>query len=302
MRDLIQAQEVFCEAVRQKSFYQGARSSHMSEEKVSRLIDELEAKLRRSLFENRKKGKPTSVGLKLFRQWSPSISQLKLLSSDTEVSEDTLHFAFPFTTGAVVFSPLTTLFAERYPKVKFDIQLATGSGLPVWYNTDLRVVHDTYSYEDVKEYFLADAVRIVCATSAWAKTHPVSRPKDLEKYQVFGARDAVEHRSVRFTKGSREEAVLFHPQIVCRNNLAALHCSLTGKGAALSVPRFLAQSFLNSGELVRLLPDWNVSSLPLRAITPNQKLVTPIIEEWVKYVQASLAFQRENFKCPDNSN
>ena len=87
MRDLIQAQEVFCEAVRQKSFYQGARSSHMSEEKAFRLIDELEAKLGRSLFENRKKGKPTSVGLKLFRQWSPSISQLKLLSSDTEVSE-----------------------------------------------------------------------------------------------------------------------------------------------------------------------------------------------------------------------
>lgn len=97
----------------------------MSEEKASRLIDELEAKLGRSLFENRKKGKPTSVGLKLFRQWSPSISQLKLLSSDTEVSADTLHFAFPFTTGAVVFSSLTTLFAERYPKVKFDIQLAT---------------------------------------------------------------------------------------------------------------------------------------------------------------------------------
>ena len=126
--------------------------------------------------------------------------------------------------------------------------------------------------------------------------------KDLERYQVFGARDAVERRSVRFTKGSREEVVLFHPQIVCRNNLAALHCSLTGKGAALSVPRFLAQSFLNSGELVRLLPDWNVSSLPLRAITPNQKLVNPIIEEWVKYVQASLASQRENFKCPDKSN
>lgn len=178
------------------------------------------------------------MGLKLFRQWSPSISQLKLLSSDTEVSADTLHFAFPFTTGAVVFSSLTTLFAERYPKVKFDIQLATGSGLPVWYNTDLRVVHDTYSYEDVREYFLADAVRIVCATPAWIKTHPVSRPKDLERYQVFGARDAVERRSVRFTKGSREEVVLFHPQIVCRNNLAALHCSLTGKGAALSVPRF----------------------------------------------------------------
>lgn len=271
----------------------------MSEEKASRLIDELEAKLGRSLFENRKKGKPTSVGLKLFRQWSPSISQLKLLSSDTEVSEDTLHFAFPFTTGAVFFSPLTTLFAERYPKVKFDVQLATGSGLPVWYNTDLRVVHDTYNYEDVKEYFLADAVRIVCATPAWIKTHPVSRPKDLERYQVFGARDAVEHRSVRFTKGSKEEAVLFHPQIVCRNNLASLHCALTGKGVALSIPSFLAQSFLNSGELVRLLADWNVSSLPLRAITPNQKLVNPIIEEWVKYVQEYLASQRENFKCPD---
>lgn len=74
------------------------------------------------------------------------------------------------------------------------------------------------------------------------------------------------------------------------------------KGSSSFRSPILAQSFLNSGELVRLLPDWNVSSLPLRAITPNQKLVNPIIEEWVKYVQASLAFQRENFKCPDNSN
>ena len=103
MRDLIQAQEIFCEAVRLKSFYQGARSSHMSEEKASRLIDELEAKLGRSLFENRKKETDFSGVEVCFGQWSPSISQLKLLSSDTEVSADTLHFAFPFTTGAWCF-------------------------------------------------------------------------------------------------------------------------------------------------------------------------------------------------------
>ena len=297
MRDLILAQEIFCEAVRLGSFYQGARSSHVSEEKASRLLDMLEAKVGLSLFEDRKKGKTTSAGTKLFRRWSPSISQLKLLSSEPETSSGTLRFAFPFTTGAVVFSPLTTLFAQRYPNVKFDIQLATGSALPVWYNTDLRVVHDTYSYEDVKEYFLADAVRIVCATPDWLKMHKISHPKDLEKYSVFGARDAVEHRSIRFTKGSKEEAVLFHPQIVCRNNLAALHCALTGQGAALSVPRFLAEQCLSAGKLVRILPDWNVSSLALRAIIPNQELVNPIIEEWVGYVQDSLALQSENFRC-----
>ena len=119
---------------------------------------------------------------------------------------------FSFTTGAAVFAPLTSLFAERYPRVKFDIQLATGSALPVWYNTDLRVVHDVYNYEDVKEFFLADAVRILCAAPAWIKDHPVSRPKDLERYPVFGARDAVEHRSIRFTRGNKEEAVYFIPK------------------------------------------------------------------------------------------
>lgn len=255
-----------------------------------------------SLFEDRKKGKTTSAGMKLFRQWSPSISQLKLLSSEPETNTGTLHLAFPFTTGAVIFSPLTTLFAERYPKVKFDIQLATGSALPVWYNTDLRVVHDTYSYEDVKEFFLADVVRIVCAMPAWSKKHRVSHPKDLEQYPVFGARDAVEHRSVRFTKGSKEETVLFHPQIVCRNNLAALHCALTGQGAALSVPRFLAEPYLNSGALVSILPDWNLSSLALRAIIPNQELVNPVVEEWIEFVQEQLALKSENFRCRVKSN
>lgn len=113
----------------------------------------------------------------------------------------------------------------------------------------------------------------------------------------MGPRDAVEHRSIRFTRGNKEEAVLFHPQVVCRNNLAALHCALTGKGAALSVPRFLAEPYLKSGELVRILPDWNVSSLSLRAIVPNQDLVNPIIEAWVKYVQEALLKQKENFQC-----
>lgn len=297
MRNILLAQEIFCETVKLKSFYQGARSSHVSEEKAERLLDELEAALGLSLFEVRKKGQTTPAGLKFFRKWSPSISQLRLMSSQPEVSSGTLRFAFPFTTGAAVFAPLTSLFAERYPRVKFDIQLATGSALPVWYNTDLRVVHDVYNYEDVKEFFLADAVRILCAAPAWIKDHPVSRPKDLERYPVFGARDAVEHRSIRFTRGNKEEAVLFHPQVVCRNNLAALHCALTEKGAALSVPRFLAEPFLKSGELVRILPDWNVSSLSLRAIVPNQDLVNPIIEAWVKYVQEALSKQKENFQC-----
>ena len=71
MRDLIQAQEIFCEAVRLKSFYQGARSSHMSEEKASRLIDELEAKLGRSLFENRKKRKTDFSGVEVVSAMEP---------------------------------------------------------------------------------------------------------------------------------------------------------------------------------------------------------------------------------------
>ena len=47
---------------------------------------------------------------------------------------------------------------------------------------------------------------------------------------------------------------------------------------------------------MRLLADWNVSSLPLRAITPNQKLVNPIIEEWVKYIQEYLGVSKREFQ------
>ena len=67
MRNILLAQEIFCETVKLKSFYQGARSSHVSEEKAERLLDELEAALGLSLFEVRKKGQTTPAGLKFFR-------------------------------------------------------------------------------------------------------------------------------------------------------------------------------------------------------------------------------------------
>lgn len=296
MRDLIQAQELFCSIILHSSFYKGIKAVRLGEQKADVLLSYLEKTLAEALFEDRIKGVPTKSGWTRYKQWAPAIQQLQLLSSDS-FPEGLLRFSFPYTTGTTLFAPITAELSKNLPNIKFDIQFSSGSGQPVWYNTDLRVVHKEYFYEDVKEFPLAQAKRIVIGTPSWKRKHPIREPSDLEKCEVYGTRDAVERERIVFRRGSDMQEISFHTHIITRNNLAALNCALTGNGFGILIPRYLAEPYLKRRQLVEILPDWTLPSLELRAIVPNQKIIHPVILSWINVVRQKFTEQPENFIC-----
>ncbi|WP_293704267.1 LysR family transcriptional regulator [uncultured Parasutterella sp.] len=300
MKSFIQAQYIFCVAVREKSFSIALKTLRMGKSKANRLLNELEDQLGYPLFGDRNAGLPTQLGLVKYKEWYPSIFQLEVLRTKQGESPATLRFSFPYTTGSMLFVPITSRFAKKYPHIKFDIQLTSEPGMPVWYNMDLRVVHRDYIYENIKEYYLADIERIVCATPQWVREHPLEHPKDLDSSYIFGTREDVLQQNIKFKKEGREENIFFQPQIVCRNNLAALQSAILGTGVAIGIPHFLAAPYLENGTLLRIFAEWELSPLPLRAIVPNQKVINPIVEDWISYVKRALSYLKEGAKWSDH--
>ena len=273
----------FCRAAKLRSIRRAAESYGLSGEDALGLLSELEAETGGALFERTNRGSfLTGRGEQLYGAWRDAAETLESLSGGGSAGHSltrTYSITAPVTTGAFLVAPAAAEAARKNPGAFFDLRFTSGSFHPLWDGADLRIGHGPYRLEEVETFRIGKVRRIVVASPSYLETHPgVSKPDDLVRPEVFGARDAVETGTVVFTKGKKRSAISFHPAVAIRNHLASLECALSGAGIAILVPLFLARRPIKEGRLVRLLPEWSLPPLPIRAFTARGRTPGPVLD------------------------
>ena len=297
--DLLGAQTLFCRTVAAQSLNNAARSLGMEPAKASGLLTELEAHYGVRLLERTRRGSvATSDGERHFEKWRTQIEELNGLSAklNPELLEPATFFrvAFPTTTGTTLLMPLLAAFASRHSELEFDVQFTHGANHPLWDGIDLRVVHDEYRREIVREVPLGAVRRMMVASPEYLKTHaPVEKPEDLVRPEIFGARDMTRMGYFVLRNGRREVSVCVRPRVCVRNHAAALQAARQGLGIAVLVPVYLAGPLLENGELQAVLPEWKTPSLPLRAVLSLERKPHPALEAFVDELRTYFAEHEE---------
>ena len=276
-----------------QSFSVVARKEGVSASKVSRIIKQLEDALGQQLFyRNTRAVIPTEAG-RVFMRYAHSMTE-SMSAAQQELQDRTLEPGGLIRINAPVFfgqrhiAPWLPQLSVQYPKLQIDLTLTDDFIDPHHYATDvifrIGTLHDSAFHARIfgeQTYHLA-------ASPAYIRTHgKLQIPADLMHHKSLVYKGSTGPNRWLFKTGSEDWTPFLAPTLLVSNNAESLLVSaLKGMGIVL-FPDWLIGEYLKSGELIKLLPDYNaaVKTTPqhVAVIYPNTRHIALNVRALIDY-------------------
>jgi DNA-binding transcriptional LysR family regulator len=286
--------DAFIAAADEGSFSAAARRLGLTPAAVSKSVNRLELRLGVRLFQRSTRSLAlTTDGERLYAQvrlpWNEIGDALTDLSQGAGKPAGTLKVSLAHTVGRLYIVPLLAEFTRRYPDVVPDLHfdnrqvdliaegfdVAIGGGIEL---TDALVARE-----------LARVHIVLVASPSYLKAHAApSQPQDLTRHRGLLRRSLATGRLGVWTlrNGEGQEVVAsVRPVAVMDDPEAIGRAAADGMGIAM-LPLPHALPLLDSGELVRILPDWHAETRPLSIYYSSRKLVPAKVRVFVDYLIA----------------
>lgn len=289
--DRFQAMKVFTRVVETGSFSRAADALNMPRPSVSVIVQNLEAHLKVRLLHR------TTRRLNLTADGAAYYENCIRILADVEATESALTDAIrgprgklrvdvPGSVGRSLLLPKLFEFHDRYP----DIELMLGfSDRPVdliqeGVDCVIRVGELRDSTLVARRVGVYDSVTV--ASPAYLKKHGMPRTiEDLASHTAvnyFWSRNG-RLMDLSFDVDGETVQVRMNGNISVNDADAYLAGAL--KGAGIIQPmRMLAEPYLASGELVELLPQWKPLSMPISAVYPHNRHLSPQVRAFVEWI------------------
>jgi len=260
--------EVFVRVVEKGSFASVAEELGLSTTMVANHVRALEQQLGAQLLERTtRRHHITEIGAAYLERCRDVLSSVQAADRVAEAlraePQGTLHVTAPVTWGAHRLMPVVGAYMAKYPDVQVELSLNDRvvdlheEGFDVAFRSG-PLLDDALVARP-----LAPSRMFVVASPAYLQAHGVPRePDDLVGHACLGFMAWGRRHHWRFTQGERQVEIPVHGPLVCNNGQALLTAALCGVGVVVQADVLLSPS-IDSGELVRLLPDWE---LPLRLL------------------------------------
>jgi DNA-binding transcriptional LysR family regulator len=284
--------DAFVATADEGSFSAAARRMGLTPAAVSKSVGQLEARVGVRLFQRSTRNLAlTSDGERLYAQvrlpWSEIGDALTDLRQGAGKPAGMLKVALAYTVGREYFVPMMEEFVRRYPDVVPDLHfdnrqvdliaegfdVAIGGGIEL---TDALIARE-----------LARLRIVLVASPAYLQAQPApNHPQELARHRGLLRRLLSTGRLApwKLKNESGEEVVAnVRPVMVLDDPEAMARAAATGMGIAM-LPMPHALPLLESGELVRVLPDWYADALPLSIYYTSRKLVPAKVRVFVDFI------------------
>jgi DNA-binding transcriptional LysR family regulator len=195
--------------------------------------------------------------------------------------------------------PRLPAFLKAYPGIRVELELSDQVVSLAQDGFDLAIRHADQAPDTHVAWALCEVRTVLVASQAYldARGHP-EVPNDLARHDCLHyfrrGETASWHFASRLRKRAPRQDVVPHGPFAANNSEALREAALAGLGIAL-LPDFSAQTELDSGRLVPVLPDWEavgVFGQKLYAIRPYSPYLPRTVRVFVDYLRDSL---REGF-------
>ncbi|WP_277183789.1 LysR family transcriptional regulator [Caballeronia sp. BR00000012568055] len=289
--DRLQAMQVFTRVVDTNSFSRAADTLNLPRASVTTIIQNLEAHLNVRLLQR------TTRRLNLTPDGAAYYERCVRILADIEEAESTfsnngkgphgkLRIDMPGAIGRLIVMPQLCDFHNRYP----DIELMMGFGdKPVdliQEGVDCVIRVGTLQDSSLVARRIGVFQGVTVASPDYLERHGV--PMTLEDLQDHTAVNYFSSRTGRimdmdFVVDDETVEVKMRGMIAVNDAEAYLSCGLKGVGV-LQVPRFMALPYLRSGELIEVLPQWSPLPMPISAVYPHNRHLSPKVRVFVDWV------------------
>ena len=291
---------VLTAVVKSRSFSVAGKSLNMSQSGVSRAIARLEARLGVRLLERTTRTVTLSeAGRRLYEQIVPLVAGLEEAAASVAASKDAVRGTLrvnmdPFI-SQLILGPQLSRFLNQFPALKVELLTRDRLGDLVAEGFDLAIRFGEPRPSALVARKLLDTRVITVASPAYLKkAGRPSHPSELEKgnHRLIDFRDPETGRGYEwaFQQGRKEIEINSNAQLVL-SDVATIHAvCLAGYGVAQLLELGI-ESFIESGRLEVIFPDWLDERFPLYALHPSRNYLPPKTRAFLDFVIATVKSQ-----------
>lgn len=284
--------DAFVASADEGSFSAAARRLALTPPAISKSVARLEAGLGVRLFlRSTRSLSLTEEGERLYRRvrlpWTEVIDALAELKQGAGKPAGTLKVSMAPTVGRTYFVPLLDGFLERYPDIVPDVHFDNRQVDLIGEGFDVAIGGGVELAEGLIARELAQVKVILVASPGYLVRHGApAEPGELSRHRGLLRRAIGSGRLIPWvlknTDGG-EVVANVRPVGVLDDPEALARAAACGLGIALlPVPHVLPM--IRSGELVRVLPDWDADARPLSIYYSNRKLLPAKVRVFVDFI------------------
>ncbi len=284
--------ECFVRSAEGGSFAEAARHLSLTPAAVGKSVAKLEARLGVRLFQRSTRRLTLTEAGKLFlEEVSASLTTIQNAVANLASAEGrpvgTLKVSMGTVFGNRYVVPLLGEFMRRFPDISPDWHFDNRQVDLIGQGFDAAIGGGFELPQGVVARKLSPAHRVLVASPAYlARRPPVLSPEDLARCKgiLIRSPQTGRIRSWQLTSIGREQRPLvLKPGMTMSDSEAACCASAQGLGIALvSMP--MAVPFLDSGEVVRVLPDWYVDDGTISIYYAEHKLLPGKTRAFVDFI------------------
>lgn len=284
---------VFVRVVRAGSFSEAARQLRMPKATVSRKVSELEDRLgARLLQRTTRKLSLTEAGRGYFDRTAPSISEIEQAEATVgqlqAAPRGTLRVSIPLMFG--MMGPIVAEYLELYPEVELEIVSTDRRVDLVEERFDVAIRAGTLADSTLIARKLGIARSALVAAPSYLKRRGEPRtPADVSKHQciIFGA--GTKPSVWVLESGNKRAEVRVTPRLAVNDMEIMRDVALAGMGIA-ALPELFGAAEIRKGRLRHVLPEWCLAQVPVYAVYPTSRQVSPKVVTFIDLVAKRLRF------------
>ena len=290
--------DVFVIVADMGSFTAAAERLNLTNSAVSKSIARLEGRLGTRLFQRTtRRLSLTEAGETFYRTctsvlWDLEEAEIALTSTQTE-PQGKVRIDLPASYGRLHVLPLILDFMKQHPRLSPHVSFSDRYVDPVQEGIDIvvRIGGSDAWPSSIGHRFFGSQRLIFCASPEYLSHHGAPGTEaDLDQHLCIGYGQTDGMAIPWYFKGRQPgemERRVMHPHIAVGDGEGEVMAVLAGLGVA-QLPTWLAQTHLDSGRLVEVLPHLATDGLPMNLVWLKSREALPKVSALIAYLSANL--------------
>ena len=291
--DRLTSMAVFVRVVEKGSFTAAADEFALSTTMVANHIRALEQQLGARLLERTtRRHHLTEIGAAYLERCRDVLSSVQAAEQVAEAlratPQGTLRVTASVSWGAHRLVPVIGAYLAAHPQVQVELDLNNRVVDLLEEGFDVAVRSGTLRDERLVARPLRPSQMYAVASPDYLQRHGRPRhPRDLRRHNCLGFTPWGREHHWRFTRDDEKELVPVHGALTCNNGEALLAAALSGIGVVVQAD-VLLDAAIAAGQLVRLLPRWQLPLRPLHVVRRFEARPSAKLRSFVDFVVAQL--------------
>lgn len=265
--------QMFVKVVKIGGFSKAAEAMRIPKSTVSKAVSRLENETGSKLLIRTTRSQTlTAAGRAFYDSCVGPIQAIedaqKSLSGNDSLLTGTLKITAPEDLGTEVIAPAVGHLIHRHPGLKFELIYSDQVMDLVKDGYDLAVRIGNLKESSLKSKKLGEVKLIPVASPEYLRNKSkINQPEDLVNHTCLTLGPRGGQGEWLLKSKSRQARVSIDPRIVSNQMSSLLKATLANAGVSV-IPEFLCRQALDSGRLVRVLPQWTTVGLPVSLLSP----------------------------------